>query len=264
MTVSVYGSNAMQVKFDQRTHFFRDGKETTQMAVKRGDRVYLDTQLFEGKVFAKNVHIQTGNTPADASGQIMSFDRKSGNMVVFDQLAGSSVKFRVSPQTAIKSGDSGATLSSLRPGALIAVKFSPKSRNAGSADEISIIAEPGTAFTYFGRVTHLDIRSGSLSIENRADGKMYDVHFDPSARIPDNLLIGSQVTVVAMFEGNRYTTQSIEVNAGPDQALASGGQSLPSTPDAESNRKGDKHGKKKHDSKDENSKNNGDSDDDQL
>jgi hypothetical protein len=114
---------------------------------------------------------------------------------------------------------------------------------------------------------HLDIRSGSLSIENRADGKTYDVHFDPSTRVPDNLLIGSQVTVVATFEGDRYTTQSIEVNAGPDQALASGGQSLPSTPDAESNRTRDKHGENKHESKDEKKKDNNknsDDDDDQL
>jgi hypothetical protein len=266
MTVNVYGSNAMHVKFDQRTHFFRDGKETTQMAVKAGDRVYLDTQLFDGKVFAKNVHVQTRNSPADASGQIMSFDRKSGTIVVLDQLAGSSVKFRVSPQTAIKNGDSAATLSSLRPGALIAVKFSPKARNAGSADEISIIAEPGTAFTYFGTVTHLDIRSGSLSIENRADGKTYDVHFDPSTRVPDNLLIGSQVTVVATFEGDRYTTQSIEVNAGPDQALASGGQSLPSTADTESNRTRDRHGKINANPKTKRSKDNNKNsdDDDQL
>ena len=140
----------------------------------------------------------------------------------------------------------------MRPGALIAVKFSPRSRNAGSADEISIIAEPGTAFTYFGRVTHLDIRSGSLSIENRADGKTYDVHFDPSTRVPDNLLVGSQVTVVATFEGDRYTTQSIEVNAGPDQALAGGAESMPSARDAESNDgRGGKHAKNKSESKSE-------------
>ncbi|MFL6440015.1 MAG: DUF5666 domain-containing protein [Terriglobales bacterium] len=252
MTVNVYGSNGLHVTFDQRTHFFRDGKETTQLAVKPGDRVYLDTQLFAGKIFAKNVHVQTSNGPADASGQIASFDSKSGNMVLFDQLAGSSVKFRVGPQTRIKSGDSAAGQSSLRPGALIAVKFSPRSRNAGSADEISIIAEPGTAFTYFGRVTHLDIRSGSLSIENRADGKTYDVHFDPSTRVPDNLLVGSQVTVVATFEGDRYTTQSIEVNAGPDQALAGGAESMPSARDAESNDgRGGKHAKNKSESKSE-------------
>jgi hypothetical protein len=113
-----------------------------------------------------------------------------------------------------------APQSSLRPGALIAVKFSPRSHGA-AADEVSIIAEPGTSFTYFGRVTHLDIRTGQLDVENRADGKIYEIHFDPSMRIPENLLVGSTVTVIARFEGNSYAAQNIEVNAGPDQALAS-------------------------------------------
>ena len=220
MSVRVYDSNTMNVKFDQRTHFYRDGKETTQMAVKKGDRVYLDTQLFESKVYAKNVHVQSGSSPADASGQIMSFDRKKGEMVVQDILAGTSVRFRVTSETRIKSKEMPGTQSSLRPGALIAVKFSPRSHGA-VADEVSIIAEPGTSFTYFGRVTHLDIRTGELDIENRADGKIYVIHFDPSMRVPENLLVGSTVTVVARFEGDAYTAQNIQVNAGPDQALAS-------------------------------------------
>jgi hypothetical protein len=224
MSVNVYGSKTMSVKFDQRTHFFRGGKETTQMAVKKGDRVYLDTQLFEGKVFAKNVHVETGNSPADASGQIVSFDARSGEMLMRDNLAGTEVKFHVGRETRIKNGDAPGTQASLRPGALIAVKFSPRSRGAGSADEISVIAEPGTAFTYFGRVTHLDIRTGVIDIENRADGKIYEVHFDPSMRVPQNLLVGSQVTVVATFRGDSYTAQSIKVNSGPDQALAGGDQ----------------------------------------
>ena len=219
MTVRVYGTGTMHVKFDQRTHFFRDGKETTQMAVKSGDRVYLDTQLFEGKVYAKNVHVQTASSPADANGQIVSFDHKNGDMVVRDQLAGGTVRFRVGPQTVIKSGESRVGQSALRPGALIGVRFSPRSRKQGIADEVSIIAEPGNSFTYFGRVTHLDLRSGLLAIDNIADGKSYDVYFDPgSMRIPDNLTIGSQVTVVATFEGTAYLAQSIEVNGGPDQA----------------------------------------------
>ncbi len=220
MSVHVYDANTLNVKFDQRTNFYRDGKQTTQLGVKKGDRVYLDTQLFEGKVYAKNVHVESGSSPADASGQIMSFDRRRGDMVVQDNLAGTTVRFRVTPQTQIKSGDMAGTQSSLRPGALIAVKFSPRSHGA-TADEVSIIAEPGTSFTYFGRVTHLDIRTGVLDIENRADGKIYEVHFDPSMRIPENLLVGSTVTVVAQFEGSSYTAQNIQVNAGPDQALAS-------------------------------------------
>jgi hypothetical protein len=220
MAVHIYDANTMNIKFDQRTHFFRDGKETTQLGVKKGDRVYLDTQLFEGTVYAKNVHVESSSSPADASGQIMSFDRKHAEMVVQDNLAGTTVRFRITPQTQIKSGDMAAPQSSLRPGALIAVKFSPRSHGA-AADEVSIIAEPGTSFTYFGRVTHLDIRTGQLDVENRADGKIYEIHFDPSMRIPENLLVGSTVTVIARFEGNSYAAQNIEVNAGPDQALAS-------------------------------------------
>ena len=231
MTVRIYGTGTMHVKFDQRTHFYRDGKETTQLAVKTGDRVYLDTQLFEGKVFAKNVHVESGNTPADASGQIVSFNSKSGDMVVRDDLAGANVKFRVGSQTVVKNGQSAATIGLLRPGALIAVKFSPRSRNTGTADEVSIIAEPGTSFTYFGRVTHLDLRSGLLAIENQADGKTYEVHLDSSIHVPDNLAVGSMVTVVATFEGKKYAVQSIEVNAAPDQARANSDDFGLSTPD---------------------------------
>lgn len=261
MTLRIYGSGTMHVKFDQRTHFYRDGKETTQLGVKPGDHVYLDTQLFEGKVFAKNVHVQNAGSPADASGQIVSFNRKTGDMLVRDPLAGTTVKFHIGTQTVIRSGDSSAQQSALRPGALVGVKFSPQSRKAGLADEVSIIAEPGTSFTYFGRVTHLDLRSGLLAIENRADSKVYDVHFDPAAmRIPDNLTIGSLVTVVATFEGTAYFAQNLEVNSGPDQAKSTDDDTdlsaAPSTPQG-SDLKGkqDKKSKskqKKADQKDDN------------
>lgn len=253
MTVRIYGTGSMYVKFDQRTHFFRNGKETTQLAVKKGDRVYLDTQLFEGKVFAKNVHVETGNGPADASGQIVSFNSRSGDMVVRDDLAGSNVKFRVGPQTVIKNGESSTTFGALRPGALIAVKFSPRSRSTGTADEVSIIAQPGTAFTYFGRVTHLDLRSGLLAIDNQADGKTYEVHLDSSVRVPDNLIVGSQVTVVAIFQGQQYAVQSLEVNAGPDQAKASSDENdLSPSNDEQNQSTNPKKSKKKRNKSDDN------------
>ena len=262
----------MQVKFDQRTHFYRDGKETTQLAVKTGDRIYLDTQLFDGKVFAKNVHVDSGKAAADASGQIVSFNRKSGDMAIRDPLAGSIVKFRVGPQTTISSGKAKSTTGALRPGALVNVKFSPRSRSTGTAEEVSIVAEPGTSFTYFGRVTHLDIRSGILAIENQADGKTYEIHL--SNHVPDDLAVGSQVTVVATFHGYGYLAESIAVNASPDQARVGEDQSSPSSGSTLSDRKetADKHGKNKRSSKkdqsgqDEKGKPNPDDkdDDDQL
>ena len=263
MTIQVYDAGSMRLKFDQRTHFYRDGKETTQLTVKKGDRVYLDTQLFEGKVFAKNVHVESGSRSADASGQIVSFNPKSGDVVVQDQLAGSTVKFRVNPQTTIKNGESKTTASALRQGSLVAVKFSPRSRSTGSAEEISIIAAPGTSFTYFGRATHLDVRSGLLAIENQADGKVYDVHFDSSTRIPDNLTVGSQVTAVAMFRGHDYVAQSIEVSSGPDRAGMTEAEENAAA-SADQDQAGGKRGKKAQSKEDRSKQRDKDKDDDQL
>ena len=239
MTVRVYDAGTMKVKFDQRTHFYRDGKETTQLTVKKGDRVYLDTQLFEGKVFAKNVHVESGSRSADASGQIESFNPKTGEMVVQDRLAGSSLKFRIDPQTTIKQGDAKTTASALRPGSLIAVKFSPRSRSTGTAEEVSILAAAGTSFTFFGRVTHLDLHAGLLAIENQADSKVYDIKFDSSTRIPEQLTVGSQVTTVAMFRGHDYLALSVEINSGLDRtATTETEENTAATADSK------KHGKK--------------------
>lgn len=254
MTLKIYGSGTMKVKFDQRTHFYRDGRETTQLAVKKGDRVYLDTQLNQGAVFAKNVHVASTTNPADASGQIVSFDPRSGDVLVRDELSGSPVTFRLGQSTTIKNGSSSGSRADLRPGALVAVRFSPTARGRGIADEVSIIAEPGTAFTYFGRVTHLDLHAGLLAIENQADGKAYEVHFDSSTvHVPNDLTVGSQVTVVATFTGRTYDAQSIQVNAGAAQARMSDAQSLPmadSASDAEgsaaSKDEQQKDGKNKH------------------
>ena len=151
----------------------------------------------------------------------------------------------------IKNGDQNTTSGALRPGALVAVKFSPRSRTSGTAEEVSIIAEPGTSFTYFGRVTHLDLRSRLLAIENQADAKTYEVRLDPSVSVPDNLLVGSQVTVVATFEGKDYRAQSVEVNSGPDQASASeASSSLSSAANGSDDGTFDrKHGKKNRQSK---------------
>src|SRR5437868_3842291 len=45
MDVDPFGGGRIRVHFDERSHFFRDGVETTQLAVRKGDRVYVDTML---------------------------------------------------------------------------------------------------------------------------------------------------------------------------------------------------------------------------
>src|SRR3954469_14110127 len=87
MDVDSFGGGHMRVNFDERTHFFRNGVETTQLAIHKGDRVYVDTMLDNTRVFARNVRINTGVTAANASGQITSFNPKTGALTLRDQIA---------------------------------------------------------------------------------------------------------------------------------------------------------------------------------
>src|SRR4051812_34289596 len=60
MTLQVFGGNKTKVFFDERSHIYRNGVETTQLGIHKGDRVYVDTQLDKGRLFARNIQVQTG------------------------------------------------------------------------------------------------------------------------------------------------------------------------------------------------------------
>jgi len=63
-----FGGGQMRVSFDDRTHIFRDGVETTQMGLRKGDKVYVDTLTDHGRVLAKNIRVQATMQTADARG----------------------------------------------------------------------------------------------------------------------------------------------------------------------------------------------------
>src|SRR5689334_22648231 len=76
MVINVFGGGRWTVFFDERTHIFRNGAETTPLALKKGERVYLDTMLDESRhdIFARNIRVGVVVPPADADGQIMNVD----------------------------------------------------------------------------------------------------------------------------------------------------------------------------------------------
>src|SRR3954471_14898014 len=214
MDVDSFGGGHMRVNFDERTHFFRDGVETTQLAVHKGDRVYVDTMLDKTRVLARNVRVNTGVTAASASGQITRFDPKSGTLTLCDQIAARPVTFNIDQNTQLladkNSGASTVTQSDLRPGAIIAGNFAP-SGTRGVAKQVTVLALPGTVFTFVGHVTNLDMR-GALAVDNQSDQKNYDIRFDPAQVHPSrSMVVGSNVVVKAEFDGRNYNAQNIEV-----------------------------------------------------
>jgi Domain of unknown function (DUF5666) len=209
LTVEPFGGKAMKISFDERTHIYRDGVPSTQLAIRKGDRVYVDTMLDGTRVFARNIRVVTGMQAADARGQVMRNDAATGRITVQDELSARPVTFRVTPSTAV----SGAGLNSvgqLQRGSLVTVKFVPDRSNRDVAQEISVIAAPGSVFTFYGRITYLNMSTRSLAVDNQSDKKTYDIKFTPAAVDPQMLGEGKQVLVKAHFDGTGYTADNIQ------------------------------------------------------
>lgn len=214
MTVEPFGNHArMKFIFDERSHIYRDGVETTQLAIKKGDRVYVDSQLDGPKMFARNVRLVTQLTPADADGQLLSYDQRNGVISMRDRLSSQSIRFSVNAATRIsKADDQAGSPADLQPGALVSVEFAPDRSNRGIAQTIKVLALPGAQFRFAGAITHLDVKSKSMAIENTSDGKNYEVGFeraDVTGR--DDLAVGAEVNVVATFQGDKYLAREISV-----------------------------------------------------
>ncbi|MGB9120295.1 MAG: DUF5666 domain-containing protein [Candidatus Angelobacter sp.] len=220
LTVHVFGGGHWTVNFDERTHIFHNGAETTQLALKKGERVYVDTQLDNNRhdIFARNIRVGVAELPADADGQIVSVDAKHNELTLRDTLNSVPVRFAIDPETRISNGQTPAAFKDVKPGSLVHVRFAASSPNRGLAREISIIAVPGSTFTFAGKVTFLDLHRGLLAVQNSTDDKNYEIHFAPSAVTNRNELgIGRDVLVRATFEGTRYMAQSVNLTRAGDE-----------------------------------------------
>lgn len=208
LTVQPFGGKPMKMFFDERTHIYRDGVETTFMAINKGERVYVDSQLDRNGIFARNVHVVTEAHAADARGQIIGV--RGGFITLQDQLSGQPVNFEVTSATKVKSKTAAASTAALVPGALVTIQFSPGQQNRRVVREVAVLAKPGDSFKFFGDVTYLDLSKGKMAVHNIADDQTYELSFTPGA-LPavNSLRIGSQVTVDAAFTGRGYHATTV-------------------------------------------------------
>ena len=200
------GKQKMNVAFDTRTHFYQDGKAITEREIKQGQRIYLDTMLNGNKVFAKTIWIQTAVESGVGQGQIIDFDDGKQVLTVRDELSSQPLKMRLSSGVVIRKGEQPASKSDLVQGALVALTFGPQRE----VQQVTVLATPGTAFTFSGRVTYVDMSRKMIAIDNRSDRKKYDVSVNA---IPQSVLRqvreGSEISLSAVFDGNQYDARSL-------------------------------------------------------
>jgi hypothetical protein len=217
MIVRPFGGGKLRILFDGRTQVYRDGTKVSQRELRSGDRIYVDTLLDGTTIFAKNIRMQTKQTGGESRGQIVKYDQGTGTLTLKDALSSHSVNLRVTSSTRILHDSQVGTRADLVPGALVTVSFrasGKEPKEPGIVDEVSILAAPGTAFTFAGQVTYLDMPAGLLVLVDPRDKKSYEIHFDPARMKTDGeLREGSEVNVTADFDGTRYVTKAVTVSA---------------------------------------------------
>jgi hypothetical protein len=215
------GGPKVKLFVDERSHIYRNGVETTVLGVHKGDRVYVDTLLDRNnnKIFAKNLRVITETGLAEVRGQVIATRPDKGVITLRDQLSAKPVSFSVGGVTSYSSSKGTATAADVQPGALIDVQFSPKRGDRDMAREIVIIARPGDDYVFSGVVTHLDLRSDSMFVDNKSDEQNYELHFTPADVTGlQQLKVGSKVTARAVFDGKQYKASNVRVNGATDQA----------------------------------------------
>ncbi|HZR65899.1 MAG TPA: hypothetical protein VFA85_12170 [Terriglobales bacterium] len=197
----------LQVHFDTRTRFYLDGKQITEREVKQGQRIYLDTMLNGDRVFAKTMWIRTTAGSGIGRGQISAYNGERKILTVRDELSNQAVKLQLTPSTVIRKGNQLASVNDLAPGSLVTMDFGPQRELRA----VSIVAAPGSTFAFAGRVSYVDMSQKLIAIDNRSDGKKYDVNMDAiSASILRQIREGQEVSVSTVFDGNRYEARSID------------------------------------------------------
>jgi hypothetical protein len=164
------------------------------------------------KVFAKSIWIRNSTESGNGQGQILRYDSRANTITLKDEVSAEPVSFRLDSATVIRDGDKTGSVADLKPGSLVAVTFDPGQERGGLVREIFLLAEPGAAFTFMGRVTFVDLSQKLIAVINQSDEKNYDIYFDSiPATVLQGLREGSQTSITAVFDGNRYVAQKVDL-----------------------------------------------------
>ncbi len=210
VTLQVFGGGRARVFFDPRTHVYRGQKEVTIADLKQGERIYVDTILDGDTVFAKNIRLSPDAAAGHSQGILLSY--KNEELTIRDGLSPLEIRIRVTPSTKFARDGRPVPAGMLREGSLISVDFAAQGNGHDVAREISILALPGTQYTFVGQVVHIDLRTGLLVLNSSIDHKTYEIYLNPQANPNDNLQAGANVTITANFEDSRYVAGSVTVN----------------------------------------------------
>lgn len=213
VTVRVFGGGPMKILFDPRTKVYRGKEEISLADLHEGERIYLDTILDGNTVFARSIRLKTVQAVGESQGIVVSYRSDRSELTFRDAISPAPVRVRLTSSTRFLRDDQAVAASTLSEGCLVSVRFASEGNGHNVAREISILALPGTRYTFAGQIAHLDLRSGLLVIRSSTDHKTYELYLDSSITPDENLHAGAAVTAVTNFEGSRYMVRSLTIDS---------------------------------------------------
>jgi hypothetical protein len=213
LTLNIFGGRSMKVLYDARTQVYRDGQKVALRDLRTGEHVSVETMLDGTTVFARSIHMLSKMPEGESQGQVVSYDRSTGGLEVRDSLSPEPIKLHISPSTQIVRQGQESTGGDLVAGTLITIQFQADNSGKNVASKIVVLATPGSAFVFTGKVVFLDLHTGVLALVDPRDDKRYEISFDPGHfPISRDIHEGSTVTVTANFDGVRYAASALTLN----------------------------------------------------
>jgi len=211
VVLRAFGGKDITVDFDVRTKILRAEAPVPTRELRPGARIYADTSLVNGRVFAKTIRISADAATGEANGQVTAYDPSARKLKIRNAVASEPLEVRITPETKIRSGDRTVEPSQLAEGTLLHVAFQARD-HANLATQIDIQALPGSTFTFAGKMTFVDLRAGYVAIADQSGSNSYEVAVDHLATsVKRALKEGADVVVHAKFDGQKYQAQSIEL-----------------------------------------------------
>ena len=213
VTVRVFGGGRMSVLYDPRTRVYLGTKDASIADLHEGERIYIDTILDGNTVFARSIRVKSAQAQGESQGTVTEYRADGGELTLRDSISPTPVRVRLNSSTRFLQGDLVVPAGTLLAGSLVAIKFNSEGNGRDVAREITILALPGTRYTFAGQVTHVDLRTGLVVISSSTDQKSYEIYLDPSAPPDDDLHPGAMVTVVTDFRGSRYVARTLTIDS---------------------------------------------------
>jgi hypothetical protein len=206
LVIHAFGGGDMRVAFDGRTQLAAENKSAQLTGLAPGSLLSVDTMIDNGKLYARSVRTSASRA-VELSGQIVRYDPTRSEIILRDPISPQSIDVHLTPNTKVINGAQQASAGSLSDGMLVRVWYESSQR---TANEVEILAKPGSSFTFQGRIVAVDLRSRVLSLSNETDQSLREIAFGSlNSSSLSALQENAYVSIEAEFDGERYNLRSI-------------------------------------------------------